>query len=349
MESAKKLFTINDIRCVAIALADTCNMRCSYCPHSLPDAFPKKTDGAHFPQDLYLKILDYLPSLSNLEYVDLTEFNEFFLTPELTTFYLPALKDRDLDYIIATNGLIYPEDISYYATHNPKYLIVGLQTITEKQFYDTTRIKNVSFENYIERVSKLVRYFYNHCKDTLISIEVSYNTPTTFNTVIGRSYNKEIPSLKEQRSNIGPFIKVMSAKTGIEFCEGESTYRRNFHQQIFAHSLDHRIIFGGKRFIDLINFYNRKLTNESPVCSSETMVFMMNGDIKACCTDYKNMTVFASIIDASMKDIFQRYVSLVNTMQTRGAPFRCCIYCLGYETYREKFAKAVYSLIKFEG
>ncbi|MCX5829722.1 MAG: hypothetical protein NTV58_17265 [Deltaproteobacteria bacterium] len=346
MERAKKLFTINDIRCVAIALTDTCNMRCSYCPHSLPDAFPKRIREAHFPHDLYLKILDYLPNLSGLEYVDLTEFNEFFLTPELATFYLPALKERNVDYMIATNGSIYPDNISYYATHNPKCLIVGLQTITEKQYHDTLRIKCLSFDNYIERVSKLVRYFYNHCKDTLISIEVSYNASIILNKVIGRSYNKEIASLKEQRSNIRSLIRLISQKTGIELYEGESACRRNINQLILAHSSDDRIIFGGKRFVDLVNFYNRKLTNDSPVCFSETTVFMMNGDIKACCTDYKNMTVFANIIGTSMKDIFQRFVSLVNTMRTRGAPFECCKHCLGYETYREKYAKAVHSFIK---
>jgi hypothetical protein len=139
----------------------------------------------------------------------------------------------------------------------------------------------------------------------------------------------------------------MSEKTGIEFCEGKSTSRRSLHQRLLARSSDDRIIFGGKRFVDLVNFYNRKLTNESPVCFSEMMVFMMNGDVKACCTDYKNMTRFANINDASMKDIFQRYVSLVNTMRTRGASFECCRYCLGYETYREKFVKTLFSLKKY--
>lgn len=340
-------FTINDIRYIAIALTDICNMRCSYCPHSLPDAFPKREGKNNFPHDLYLKIIDYLPILSNLEYVVLTDFNEFFLTPELTTFYLPALKKRGLDYVISTNGSIYPKDITYYTSHNPKYLIVGLQTITEKQFYDTARLKNVSFENYIERVSKLVRFFYDNCKDTLISIEVAYNiTDALIYKIIGCSCNKEIPSLKKQRSNIRSFIKLMSKKTGIDFYEGSSNNERYPNQQVLAHSSDDKVIFGGKQFVDTINFYNRMPTVEPPVCFSEIMVFMMNGDVNACCIDYKNMTMFANIIDAPMEDIFQQYIALINTMRTQGSPFECCRHCFGYNTYREKLAKMVYSLIK---
>jgi hypothetical protein len=340
-------FTINDIHYIAIALTDTCNMLCSYCPHSLPDAFPKREGNNKFPHDLYLKILDYLPVLSNLEYVVLTDFNEFFLTPELTTFYLPALKKRKLDYVISTNGSIYPKDIEYYTSHNPKYLIVGLQTITEKQFYDTARLKNVSFESYIDRVSKLVRFFYDNCKDTLISIEVAYNvTDALIYKIIGCSYNKEIPSLKKQQSNVRSFIKMMSEKTGIAFHEGSINIARYPNQQVLAHSSDGKVIFGGKHFDDIINFYSRMPIMKPPVCFSETIAFRMNGDVNACCIDYKNMTVFANTNDATMEEIFRQYVAITNTMRTQGSPFDCCHHCLGYNTYREKLAKRLYSLAK---
>jgi hypothetical protein len=340
-------FTVNDIRYIAIALTDICNMRCSYCPHSLPDAFPGREKKDSFPHDLYLKIIDYLPTLSNLEYVVLTDFNEFFLTPELTTFYLPALKKRGLDYVISTNGSIYPKDIKYYTSHSPKYLIVGLQTITEKQYYETARLKNVSFENYIERVSKLVRFFYDNCKDTLISIEVAYNaTDDLIYKIIGCSYNKEIPSLKKQRSNISPFIKLMSEKTGIDFHEGSINTTRYPNQQVLAHSFDGKVIFGGKQFSDITNFYNRMPTIKPPVCFLELMVFRMNGDVNACCIDYKNMTVFANINGTPMEEIFQQYVSIISAMRTQGSPFECCRHCLGYNTYREKLVKYVHSLTK---
>lgn len=340
-------YTINDIRYIAIALTDICNMRCSYCPHSLPDAFPKREGENKFPDDLYLKILDYLPILSNLEYVVLTGFNEFFITPELTTFYLPELKKRGIDYVISTNGSIYPKDIEYYTSHNPKYLIVGLQTITEKQFYDTTRLKNVSFEDYIERVSKLIRFFYDNCEDTLISIEVACNaTDALIYKIIGCSYNKEIPSLKKQRSNIQFFIKLMSKKTGIDFHEGSINITRSPNQQVLAHSLDGRVIFGSKQFSDIKEFYNRIPTIKPPVCFLELMVFWMNGDVNACCIDYKNKTVFANINDAPMEEIFQQYVGIINKMRTQGSPFECCRACLGYNTYREKMAKWIYSLSK---
>jgi purine nucleoside permease len=138
----------------------------------------------------------------------------------------------------------------------------------------------------------------------------------------------------------------MSEKTGIDFHEGSINVTRYANQQVIAHSLDDKVIFGGKPFVDIINIYNRMPTVKPPVCFSETMVFRMNGDVNACCIDYRNMTVFANIIDASVKDVFKQYVSIINAMRTQGSPFECCYNCLGYNTYREKLAKWIYSLTK---
>ena len=340
-------YTINDIRQISVALTNVCNMSCGYCPHSIPDAFPRSSNKNVFPYDLYLNIIDYLTNLPNLEFVNLTDYNEFFLTPELTTFYLPELKKRNLNYIIATNGSIYPKDIEYYSGHNPKYLVIGLQTITEKQYYDTNRLKNMPYNDYIDRVSKVINYFYNNCNDTSISIEVAYNTNRALlYKILGCSHNDAIPLLNEQKNHIKSFIEVMSQKTGICFHEGSNNNQRYQNQQILGYSSDGRIIFGGKEFIDTIKFYEKMPSDRPPICFSEIMVFMMNGDVNACCIDYKNKTVFANVFDESMENIFQMYVQLINTMRTKGSPFECCRHCLGFNTYREKLAKKFYSFIK---
>lgn len=336
----KKLYTLDDIHTVNIALSELCNMTCAYCPQSLPGVFSK--EKKFFPHDLYLKVADYLPSLHNLDYVCLSDFNDFFLTQGLTDFYLPALKERALDYLIATNGSINPCDLSYYKSHNPKYLVIGLQTITEKQFEDTSRLKNVSFNSYIEKVSKLIKYFYENCKDTTISIEVAYNSTTSIAyKLVGTSYNNGIPSLKEQQANIPHLIKVIAEKAGIKFQEGAGGVTRYPGQIILAHAPDNRIIFGAKAFADIVGLYDKIPTNTLPICFMEDPVFHMNGDVSACCIDYKKGTVFGSISEATMENIFAKYVGLVNTMRTNGSPFECCRHCLGFNTYREKYAKTV--------
>lgn len=341
MSKVKQPYTISDIRTVSIALSETCNMTCSYCPHSRPDLFhPNKKE--FFPQDIYLKIVDYLPNLGNLNYVDLTGFNDFFLTPELATIYLPALKERNLNYIIATNGSINPSNLDYYKSHNPKYLVLGLQTITEQQFNDTSRLKKVSFGSYIEKVAKIIRYFHDNCEDTVVSIEVAYNpTKSLVHKLVGTSYNEAIPSLKDQRGHITQFLEMLSDKTGIEFGEGGDETLRFPDQIVLAHSLDDRVIVGAKSFTDIVNLYNKLPTSEPPKCFMEYVVFHMTGEVSACCIDYNKKTTFGNANNTSMEEIFRQYVEIVNTMRNQGSPFECCRHCFGYNTHREKIAKTI--------
>jgi hypothetical protein len=341
MSIAEKIYSISDIKVVNIPLTELCNMTCTYCPQSLTDIYPKSNKDVT-PHDIYLKIVDYLPSLPNLEYVDLTDINEFFLTPELTTFYLPALKERGLGYIVAANGSVVPSDLSYYKLHNPKYLVLGLQTITEEQYDGTSRLKNVSFEDYILKASQLIKYFYENCEDTIISIEVACNRTKSFvYKLVGTSYNEAIPSFKDQKNNIGSVINMISENTGIDFHGGQGEVSRYPGQETLAHSSDGKIFFGTKEFIDMVNFYDRLPTSAPPVCYMEGMVFKMNGNVSPCCIDYKNQTDFGSIIETPMEEIFQKYVAIVNTMRTEGSPFDCCRNCLGYDTHREKIAKKI--------
>ncbi len=344
MSEAEKPYTIKDIKVVNIPLTELCNMTCTYCPQSLTDIYPKNNKEVT-PHDIFLKIIDYLPNLPNLEYVDLTDINEFFLTPELSTFYLPELKKRGLGYIIASNGSVIPNDLSYYKSHNPKCLVLGLQTITEEQYDETSRLKNVSFESYVLKVSQLIKFFYDNCPDTMISIEVASNRTKSFvYKVVGTSYNDAIPSLKDQQINIGSIINIISANTGIEFHEGPGETSRYPGQITLAHSSDEKIIFGAKEFADIVTFYDRLPTSAPPVCYMEGMVFKMNGNVSPCCIDYKNQTDFGSIIETPMDEIFRQYVAIVNTMRTEGSPFDCCRHCLGYDTYREKIAKNIKKL-----
>ena len=345
MKRESKLYTINDVKTVNIALSETCNMTCSYCPHSLPDVFYKHRKEI-FPKDNYLKIVDYLPSLPNLEYVCLTDFNEFFLIPGLATFYLPALKERNLDYIIATNGSIIPRDLSYYKTHNPKYLIVGLQTITEKQFYGTSRLKNISFDKYIENAARLIKYFCDNCKNTVISIEVAHNvTQSLVYEICGISFNKEIPSLDDQMVNITAIIEKISKMTGIIFHKKAGNTSRMSDQLVLAHSSDDKVIFGAKSFSDNVGLYNKLPTANPPVCFMEGAVFHMNNQVSVCCLDYKKMTTFANIMETSMDNIYQQYVDIINIMRTKGSPFECCRHCRGYYTWREKIARTLKSIV----
>jgi hypothetical protein len=339
MESVNKRYTLDDIRTVNIALSELCNMTCSYCPQSLPGVFSKKKK--FFPNDLYLKIVDYLPNLRNLEYVCLTDFNDFFLTQGLTEFYLPALKERKLDYLVATNGSIVPSGLPYYKSHNPKYLVIGLQTITEKQYKATSRLKNVSFDSYIEKVSNLIKFFFENCHDTTISIEVAYNvTSSLAYKLVGTSFNSGIPSLQEQQANIASLVEVISEKTGLQFQDGAGDITRYSDQQVLAHTSCGRVFFGAKIFGDIVGLYDKIPTDKPPICFMEGAVFNMSGDVGACCIDYKKETIFENIMDATMESVFEQYVALVNTMRTNGSPFACCRSCFGFKTQREKYAKA---------
>ena len=87
-------FQISDIHWVSIETTNMCNMTCDYCPKSRPELDHREIGVDLISKTNYLKILDGLSYLKNLSYVNLTDFNEFFLTPELTTFFLPELKKK---------------------------------------------------------------------------------------------------------------------------------------------------------------------------------------------------------------------------------------------------------------
>ncbi|MBT5400306.1 radical SAM protein [bacterium] len=330
-------YKLEDISWVTIETTNICNMTCDYCPKSL-DIFNHRKIGIDILyKDAFIKIIDFLPNLPNLKFVTLTDFNEFFQTPELTTFYLPELKKRGIPYLIASNGSVKPKNIEYYIENPPKYLVLGLQTITEHQFYSNNRLKNTSWNEYLETFSEIVKFFYNNCKSTLISIEIATNpTNNLFHKVTRSVENKNIPSESDQIKNIPYFLSDLSEFTGINFELGDVNEGRFSSQRVVAKTNDERIIFGLKEFVDINNFYSNIPTNYNPTCFTDSITFDAEGNVKMCCIDYKNSTEFAKIESETMSDIFDKYITLVDTMRSEGSPFADCRNCKGFKSKTEK-------------
>ena len=57
------------------------NMTCDYCPVSLDELNHLKNGISFISKEVFKKIVDYLHNLPNLQYVALTDFNEFFQPP----------------------------------------------------------------------------------------------------------------------------------------------------------------------------------------------------------------------------------------------------------------------------
>ncbi len=330
-------YKLSDITWVSIETTNICNMTCDYCPKSLDELDHRKIGIDILSKKTFKKIIDFLPNLPNLKYVTLTDFNEFFQTPELTTFYLPELKKRGLQYLIASNGSVRPKNIAYYASYPPKYLVLGVQTITETQYYMNNRLEKTSWNEYLDTLSEVIKFFYENCPETLISIEVAVNpTKDFFHEVTNSVENKYIPKKSEQIKQIPGFLSVLSSLTGIEFKLGGLEKGRYDSQEIVAKSNDDKIVFGFKEFIDISDFYNNIPTEYNPTCFTDSLTFDAKGNVKMCCIDYKNSTQFANVEKDNMPDIFKMYISLVDKMRTTGSPFQGCKSCKGFKSKSEK-------------
>ena len=332
-------YSLENITWVGIETTNVCNMTCDYCPKSL-DELNHRVIGANvLNKEVFIKIIDYFSNLPNLEYVALTAFNEFFLTSHLTSFYLPELKKRGLQYVITTNGSIQPKNIEYYIDHQPKYLILGLQTITEEQFYNNNRLENTSWDEYLEKVVELIKFFYSNCPDTLISVEIATNEKKSFfNKIIGIETNKNIPPPETQLLHSTEFIKKISDLTGIEFDFNteSNTKIRYAGQKIAAKSPNGQLNFALKEFMDNKDFYNNIPTSVDPICHAETLTFNVRGHATMCCIDFRGSTKFGDVVKEDMADIFSKYLKLVDTMRTKGSPFKDCRKCMGYKNKTEK-------------
>ena len=128
----------------------------------------------------------------------------------------------------------------------------------------------------------------------------------------------------------------MSDLTGIEFELGSIDKGRYESQRVVAKTGDERIIFGLKEFIDISDFYNNIPTNYDPTCFTDSITFDAKGNVKMCCIDYKNSTEFANVEFENMSDIFDKYLSLVDTMRSKGSPFSGCRNCKGFKSRPEK-------------
>ena len=329
-------YRLSDVTWVIIETTNICNMTCSYCPKSLDELNHRKIGTDVFSKETFLKIIDYFPNLPNLRYVSFTGFNEFFQTPELTTFYLPELKKRGLPYAIFSNGSVAPKNIEYYAEHQPVNLVVGLQTITESQYYLTNRLEKVSWDDYIKNVAKLIKFFYENCQNTLISIEIAINeTNDLYHKFTKSVSNKHIPSESEQITYLPKFIKNLSKLTNIKFEYGSRKGRID-SQRVVAKTADGRIVFGLKAFSDITKFYDNIPVNNDPICFTDSLTFDVNRKVKMCCIDFRNSTEFADASKEDMASVFSKYLSLVDEMRSKGSRFDGCKNCKGYKSEGEK-------------
>ena len=74
-------YQLSEIRMVSIETTKICNMTCDYCPVSLDELNHLKNGISFISKEVFKKIVDYLHNLPNLQYVALTDFNEFFQPP----------------------------------------------------------------------------------------------------------------------------------------------------------------------------------------------------------------------------------------------------------------------------
>jgi hypothetical protein len=312
-------------------------MTCDYCPKSLDELNHRKIGISVLSKEAFLKIVDYLHNIPKLQYVTLTDFNEFFQTPELTTFFLPELKKRGLSYSILSNGSVKPKHIEYYKDHQPKYLILGIQTITKEQYYSNNRLEGVSWKEYIKQVAKIIKFFYENCPETLISVEVAVNhTNNLWRKVTDSVENKDIPSEAEQMKYFSSFVDKLTELSKIDFDLSGNGKGRYDSQKIIARTHDNRIVFGVKSFHDISTFYDNIPVDYNPVCNADTITFDTNGKVKMCCIDFRNSTEFANVNEESMSSIFERYLKNVDEMRSTGSPFSGCRNCMGFKTSSEK-------------
>ena len=186
-------------------------------------------------------------------------------------------------------------------------------------------------------MAKIVKFFYENCPETLISVEVAANhTNNLWRKLTHSVENKNIPSEAEQMNYLSSFVNKLTELTNIDFDLSTNSKGRHDFQKIIAGTHDNRIIFGLKSFEDTTTFYDNIPVNHDPVCYADTITFDTNGKVKMCCIDFRNTTEFANANEESMPVIFERYLNNVDEMRSTGSPFSGCRNCKGFKSESEK-------------
>jgi len=287
-------------------------------------------------KEVYEKIVDYIGNLKQLDYVTLTDFNEFFNTPELTSYYLPQLKKRGIPYVITSNGSLKVRNPEYYEKHPPKYIILGLQTITEKQYLSTGRLPERSWDKYLKSVAEFIEVFSRLCPSSLISIEVAINPEHTQYVLASDRRNQEIPNKSTQELHLIKFIKELEKITPLKFLQVDNAEGRYAAQHVLYADHKRNIIIAFKEFYDIKSFYENIPRKSAPICYSDQLTFDVTGGIKMCCIDFKGGTKFGSVEESSMVDLMERYIKNVKIMRTTGSPFEVCKACFGYRSNTDR-------------
>ena len=105
--NSKNTFKELGVQWIGLGLNNTCNIQCSYCPHSKPH-LQQNLKNSVMDKEMALKILKEIKDDSTIEFVVLNDYGEPFLYPHFES-VLSYCKTNNIKIRFATNGTLFTE------------------------------------------------------------------------------------------------------------------------------------------------------------------------------------------------------------------------------------------------
>lgn len=257
-----------------------CNFACSFCPCNTVD-YRNADRHAMMSLDTFKKIVDDIKKFpSTVKVVNMYGFGEPLLNPNIISM-VRYLKEADVCneiFMVSNGALLTPELSRELAESGLDLYRVSLEALDSEKYHLFTQ-RNVTFEKIVENV----RGIYEASRGTGLRVEVK-----TVNTVVATEEYKKF--FEDTFSTITDYLRVENV--GQIWSEFDA---KNMEEKIDA----------------------AKLENDIP-CSRPffQMAIHSNGDVSACCADWKLETVYGNVKETSLLDIWNspKHLSLQKMM-----------------------------------
>lgn len=334
---------------IDLEVTNRCNMACSFCPLPIRD-LPLRD----IPQKDVFDILETIAKLDGIDFVAFHQYGEPLLYPRIWE-CIDRCRELGLRTQLVTNGLLLTDrNIDKLFRHPPNILRISAQTMNPA-YHAATRVVDVPFETYIDRVSRCVARLVEHNpgideirtdvavnEDRYYGIEGKVHYLAQVTGVAERgdpTINNETP--RTLRPHLIGFLKQVEMHAPsfelslphLDECT-ERYYSGDGYSQGWetAYELGPNNSIAYKRFIN-----GRRISQNHPVerglCGTDIIGILADGTVTCCCLDYSGFTGLGNIFTDDLISILQRSQPILDGLQKTGElHFDGCKKCLGAPT-----------------
>jgi len=307
------------------------------------------------PLDLAKSILDEVNRTRVVNLVLFHVMGEPTLHPHLVEMAEYA-HSRKVDVCLTTNASRLSEDmLTALCRAGVKHIIVSLQTPDDHSFA-MRGAKDLSFDEYAQRIISLVHFFLRQPKETETAISIDFLTSPLRRLVVPLMEEFSIiDTTRKLRQHLTNWARRTLERTPFEHCL-PATLRQIQHATVFRENriaVAPGLTFHTRIVGDWANHFQKPILKASVGCCpglQENFGILWNGDFVFCCTDFDGCTSTTNIQEMSIIDYLR-----TDEVQRTVAGFRSfrvlhphCQLCMGDSSHLKSFGKQLGSILYFK-